>query len=86
MSRASRPLRVVRYLRVSRSEQTVAMQDDETKALVERRGWKLVDSYEDVGVTGRASGVQRWIGCSGMRAVAASTWWWCGERTGSFGA
>jgi len=29
-----------------------AMQDDETRALVERRGWTLVDSYEDVGVSG----------------------------------
>jgi DNA invertase Pin-like site-specific DNA recombinase len=39
-------------MRVSRVEQNVHMQDDETKELIARRGWKLTGSYEDVGVSG----------------------------------
>jgi DNA invertase Pin-like site-specific DNA recombinase len=39
-------------MRVSRSERQVSMQDDETRELIERRGWKLVDSYVDEGVSG----------------------------------
>ncbi len=44
--------RVVRYLRVSRTEQDVALQDDETAQLVKRRGWSLVETYIDHGVSG----------------------------------
>jgi DNA invertase Pin-like site-specific DNA recombinase len=44
--------RVVRYLRVSRAEQDVALQDDETAELVKRRGWTLVETYTDHGVSG----------------------------------
>jgi len=46
------PLRVVRYMRVSRVEQNLNLQDDETMELVERRGWKLLDTFTDHGVSG----------------------------------
>lgn len=45
-------LRVVRYLRVSRADQDPALQDDETADLIAKRGWKLVDTYTDHGVSG----------------------------------
>lgn len=46
----------MRYLRVSRAEQDVALQDDETAELIRRRGWTLVETYTDHGVSGtRAS-------------------------------
>ncbi len=45
-------LRAARYLRVSRSEQNVALQDDETGELVARRGWRCVGTYTDPGVSG----------------------------------
>lgn len=35
-------LRVARYLRVSRSDQDPALQDDETGEVIAKRGWKLV--------------------------------------------
>lgn len=47
-----RPLRVVRYVRVSRLDQDPRLQEDETLAFVERRGWKLVDTFVDHGVSG----------------------------------
>jgi DNA invertase Pin-like site-specific DNA recombinase len=49
---STRPLRVARYVRCSRVEQNVNLQLDETAALVEKRGWQLVESYKDVGVSG----------------------------------
>ena len=47
-----RPLRVARYLRVSRLDQNPRLQEDETAAFIERRGWKLVDTFVDHGVSG----------------------------------
>jgi DNA invertase Pin-like site-specific DNA recombinase len=44
--------RVARYLRVSRSKQDVGLQDDETAELIRRRGWTLVETYVDHGVSG----------------------------------
>ena len=49
---AAAVIRCVRYLRVSRAEQNVHLQDDETAELVKRRGWKLIDTYTDHGVSG----------------------------------
>ena len=49
---SSPSLRAARYLRVSRVDQRADLQDDETEELVKRRGWKLVDTYEDHGVSG----------------------------------
>jgi DNA invertase Pin-like site-specific DNA recombinase len=39
-------------LRVSRVEQNIHLQDDETAELIKRRGWKLIDTYTDHGVSG----------------------------------
>ena len=49
---AARSLRVARYLRCSRAEQNVHLQDDETAEMIERRGWSLVGTYKDEGVSG----------------------------------
>jgi DNA invertase Pin-like site-specific DNA recombinase len=48
----ARELRVARYLRVSRVEQNVSLQEDETAELIARRGWKLTGTYVDHGVSG----------------------------------
>jgi DNA invertase Pin-like site-specific DNA recombinase len=45
-------LRVARYLRVSRHDQDTALQDDETSTFVKNRGWKLVETYKDHGISG----------------------------------
>jgi DNA invertase Pin-like site-specific DNA recombinase len=45
-------IRVARYLRVSRIEQNIHLQDDETKELAKRRGWVIAESYVDHGVSG----------------------------------
>ncbi len=45
-------LRVARYMRVSTADQKQDLQDDETAELIERRGWQLVSTYSDHGVSG----------------------------------
>lgn len=45
-------VRVARYLRVSKAEQDPALQDDETAELIANRGWRLVETYVDHGVSG----------------------------------
>ena len=49
---SSPSLRAARYLRVSRVDQAVHLQADETAELIQRRGWRLLDTYEDHGVSG----------------------------------
>ena len=49
---SAKPLRVARYLRCSRAEQNVNLQDDETSALIEKRGWTLAGTYQDEGISG----------------------------------
>ena len=46
-------LRAARYLRVSKADQDPALQDDETAELISKRGWKLMDTYTDHGISGR---------------------------------
>jgi DNA invertase Pin-like site-specific DNA recombinase len=46
------PLRAARYLRVSRSDQNIDLQADETAGLIDRRGWTLVASFHDQGHSG----------------------------------
>jgi len=46
------PLRVARYLRVSKLDQDPQLQDDETAHLATARGWQVVDTYVDHGVSG----------------------------------
>ena len=45
-------LRVARYLRCSRAEQNVHLQDDETAEFIKRRGWLCTGTYIDEGVSG----------------------------------
>lgn len=44
--------RAARYVRVSRADQRSSLQLDETGELISRRGWQLVDTYIDEGVSG----------------------------------
>ncbi|HEY3408383.1 MAG TPA: recombinase family protein [Propionicimonas sp.] len=46
------PLRVARYLRVSTRDQRPDLQADETMQVIERRGWVLVDTFIDHGISG----------------------------------
>lgn len=53
---ARRSGRAVIYARVSTHDQNLNLQRDEARALVGRRGWTLVEVYEDHGISGtRAS-------------------------------
>jgi DNA invertase Pin-like site-specific DNA recombinase len=52
----ARELRVARYLRVSRVEQNVSLQEDETAELIARRGWKLTGTYVDDPMAAEAKG------------------------------
>ena len=47
-----KPIRVARYLRVSRHDQDTALQADETGAFIKNRQWKLVETYKDHGISG----------------------------------
>jgi DNA invertase Pin-like site-specific DNA recombinase len=40
------------YVRVSRADQNVQMQADETEALIERRGWRAMRTFADEGISG----------------------------------
>lgn len=44
--------RAVLYARVSRADQSIALQLDEGKAIIARRGWELVETFIDEGVSG----------------------------------
>ncbi len=44
--------RVCRYHRVSRVDQNPQLQEDETAGFIERRGWDLVETYTDHGISG----------------------------------
>jgi hypothetical protein len=43
---------VARYLRVSRNDQKTDLQGDETEEFIARRGWTLVDTFTDEGISG----------------------------------
>lgn len=43
---------VARYLRVSRTDQKTDLQGDETADFIDRRGWTLVDTFTDEGISG----------------------------------
>lgn len=45
-------MRCARYLRVSKTDQNPALQDDESKEFISRRGWKLTNTYTDHGISG----------------------------------
>lgn len=48
----TKPLRAARYCRVSRADQNLDLQMDETADLIERRGWQLTATFTDQGVSG----------------------------------
>ena len=48
----SKPLRIARYLRVSKLDQDPQLQGDESAQFVAARGWVIVDTYLDYGVSG----------------------------------
>jgi len=51
--------RAARYLRVSRSEQSIDLQADETAEFIERRGWELSHTFRDDGITGASDRTRR---------------------------
>jgi hypothetical protein len=78
-------MRVVRYLRVSRVEQNLDLQEDETMELVKRRGWTLLESFIDHGVSGvkeRRPALDRRPRTSRSTGCRPSS---CGRRTGCSG-
>jgi DNA invertase Pin-like site-specific DNA recombinase len=52
MRMTDKPLRVARYCRVSKLDQDPALQDHETAQLAAARGWIVVDTYVDHGISG----------------------------------
>jgi DNA invertase Pin-like site-specific DNA recombinase len=60
----SDPKLAARYIRVSRADQRPELQDHETTELIARRGWQLVDTFSDHGVSGardRRPGLDRML-------------------------
>lgn len=45
-------IRAARYLRVSRADQVLDLQDDETRDLITYRGWELTATFSDHGISG----------------------------------
>jgi DNA invertase Pin-like site-specific DNA recombinase len=50
--RSPKPLRIARYLRVSKLDQDPALQDHETAELAHARGWEIAETYVDHSVSG----------------------------------
>jgi len=62
--------RAASYCRVSRSDQSSRMQDDETAAFVARREWSLVERFVDDGISGshdRRPGLQAMLQAARQR-------------------
>jgi hypothetical protein len=72
--------RAALYVRVSTDKQTVENQVRELTAIAQRRGWEVVATYSDAGISGprAASTAQAWIRCSRTRAVAGLRSLWRG--------
>lgn len=71
-------LRAACYIRVSRADQRPALQSDETTELVSRRGWDLVDTFVDEGMSGAASrrpGLDRMIAAARRREFDVLVVW-----------
>ena len=52
MNAAKRIRRAALYLRVSTDRQTVENQEIQLRQVAERRGWEVVDVYNDAGISG----------------------------------
>jgi DNA invertase Pin-like site-specific DNA recombinase len=57
--------RVALYVRVSTDQQTVAHQLQELQAVAGRRGWQIVETYSDAGISG-AKGRDKRLGLDAM--------------------
>jgi DNA invertase Pin-like site-specific DNA recombinase len=66
------------YSRVSTTDQNTGLQVDEATALVHRRGWTLVEVFEDVGISGtkgRRPGLDRLLAAARKRKVDVLVVW-----------
>jgi DNA invertase Pin-like site-specific DNA recombinase len=63
--------RVAIYIRISTSKQATDNQRRELEAVTERSGWKVVNVYEDAGISGAKGGDQRPRLDAMMKAVNA---------------
>jgi len=80
---ANREKRAALYVRVSTDQQTVAQQLEALRAVAERRGWQIVETYTDAGISGVETSARALMPCSGTRAGGALTSQWPGLSTGS---
>jgi DNA invertase Pin-like site-specific DNA recombinase len=62
---ATRTKRAALYVRVSTDHQTVENQVAELRAVAERRGWEVLETYRDAGISG-ATGRDKRPGLDGM--------------------
>ena len=62
---ATRTKRAALYVRVSTDHQTVENQVSERRAVAERRGWEVLETYRDAGISG-AKGRDKRPGLDGM--------------------
>jgi DNA invertase Pin-like site-specific DNA recombinase len=62
---SGKPKRAALYVRVSTDQQTVAQQLEALRAVTERRGWEIVETYNDAGISG-AKGRDKWPGLDRM--------------------
>ena len=62
---ATRTKRAALYVRVSTDHQTVENQVSELRAVAERRGWEVLETYRDAGISG-AKGRDKRPGLDGM--------------------
>ena len=85
MNAARRIRRAAIYVRVSTDRQTIENQEIQLRQIAERRGWEVVEVYNDAGVSGAKGRKDRPAStkCSTMPAGDASTSSWRGRLIGS---
>lgn len=74
----TRQLRVGAYIRVSRADQRPALQADAITEMVERRDWKLVEIFSDLGFSGardRRPGLDRLLASARRREIDVIVVW-----------
>jgi DNA invertase Pin-like site-specific DNA recombinase len=79
--------RAALYLRVSTDKQTIENQQIQLRQVAERRGWEVVEVYDDAGICGAKGRADRsgLAGCSTMPAAGISTSCSFGRSTGWVG-
>ncbi len=70
-----KPKRAALYVRVSTDHQAVENQIRELKQVAERRGWTVVETYRDAGISGARNGTSALASmpCSRTPTGASST-------------